>query len=284
MASIKDLLEYANGEFVKEKIESPRTDARVLLAHCLNVDSLYLILHLDNEVTNDDVDRYKRIVEERIDRKPVAYITGTKEFMGLDFKVNEHTLIPRPETELLVEHITRVYKEKPSLSILEIGVGCGCISIAIAKELKNANIIGVDISEKALEVAKENLMKHEVEDRVKFIFSDLLLSVEDMDFDIIVSNPPYIRTKDLDNLQKDITMYEPLKALDGGEDGLYFYRKIIKESASHLNRKGLLILEIGHDQAEDVMKIMEDNEYYGIRTFKDLAGLDRVVVGYMKVI
>ena len=214
----------------------------------------------------------------------MAYITGSKEFMGLDFKVNEHTLIPRPETELLVEHITRVYKEKPSLSILEIGVGCGCISIAIAKELKNANIIGVDISEKALDVAKENLIKHEVEDRVKFIFSDLLLSVENMDFDIIVSNPPYIRTKDLDNLQKDITMYEPLKALDGGEDGLYFYRKIIRESASHLNRKGLLILEIGHDQAEDVMKIMEDNEYYGIRTFKDLAGLDRVVVGYMKVI
>lgn len=263
--------------------DTPRLDVEILLEKALgNVDSLYIRLNLNKELTQEQEDLFNIFIQDRLKGRPVAYIVGNREFMGLDFYVQEGVLIPRPDTEPLVEELIELCREKENLSILDIGTGSGAITISLAKYLNTSKVKSFDISDIALEVGKKNAISNEVDDRVEFIKSDLFSSIENksIQFDVIVSNPPYIPKKDIETLHTQVKDYEPYIALEGGEDGLDFYRSITEQSRMYLKENGILAYEVGHDQAQDVAEIMNSNGYTKIYTKKDLQGIDRVVIGY----
>lgn len=218
-------------------------------------------------------------VEKRLKHIPIAYIFGKTNFYGYDFKVNPDVLIPRMDTEVLVEAVCKYISScKNVMSVLDIGTGSGVIAITINKET-GSKCIGTDISEKAIEIAKENanILNADVE----FKLSDLFKSIEDVKVDIIVSNPPYIETDVISTLDKEVSGNEPILALDGGDDGLYFYRKIVKEARKHLNKNGRVYFEIGYNQSRSVVSIMQE-EFENIEVVKDYGGQDRVVYGKLK--
>jgi release factor glutamine methyltransferase len=220
------------------------------------------------------------LIKKRSTKIPLQHITGKQEFMGLDFFVNEHTLIPRQDTEVLVETLieeAKKYNEK-RLNILDICTGSGCIGISIAHFFKESNVCAVDISEDALLVALKNKELNHVEN-INFLKSDLFSSLDNEKFDIIVSNPPYIRTMEIEKLMEEVKIHEPFIALDGKEDGLYFYREITKKSVKYLKDGSSLMYEIGFDQAKDVSDILVENGFKNIKVIKDLPGHDRVVIG-----
>lgn len=272
---VKEALEKASKMLRKNSVYSYESEAKYLMKHALDEDDMFLITSLDEELSNEEEKAYFDAVEKRCNHVPFSYITGIKEFMGLEFKVNEHTLIPRPETENIVEYVLFFYTGK-SPEILELGVGSGCIGISIARYIKDARVTGVDISQKALETADENIKLHSLEDRVRFFESDLFENVEGK-YDVIISNPPYIKSSDIDTLESDVKDFEPRLALDGGDDGLDFYRRITEEALDYLKKGGMLIMEIGFDQADEVKKMLEENGYESIEVLKDLAGLDRTI-------
>ena len=277
---VRDALEKASRELRKNNIYSYDSEAKYLMKYVLDEDDIFMITSLDEEITEEEEKAYFEVVEKRCAHVPFSYITGVKEFMGLEFRVNEHTLIPRPETENIVEYILYRYTGK-SPEILELGVGSGCISISVARYIKDALVKGVDISREALETARENITLHGVDDRVSFYESDLFENVEGT-YDIIISNPPYIKSGDIEELESDVRDFEPRLALDGGADGLDFYRRISTEAADYLKENGMLIMEIGFDQADDVKKLLEEEGYRDIELIKDLAGLDRTVCARRK--
>lgn len=263
--------------------DTPRLDVEILLEKALgNVDSLYIRLNLNKELTQEQEDLFNTFIQDRLKGRPVAYIVGNREFMGLDFYVQEGVLIPRPDTEPLVEELIELCRGKENLNILDIGTGSGAITISLAKYLNTSKVKSFDISDIALEVGKKNAISNEVDDRVEFIKSDLFSSIENksIQFDVIVSNPPYIPKKDIETLHIQVKDYEPYTALEGGEDGLDFYRSITEQSRMYLKENGILAYEVGHDQAQDVAEIMKSNGYTKIYTKKDLQGIDRVVIGY----
>lgn len=263
--------------------DTPRLDVEILLEKALgNVDSLYIRLNLNKELTQEQEDLFNTFIQDRLKGRPVAYIVGNREFMGLDFYVQEGVLIPRPDTEPLVEELIELCRGKENLNILDIGTGSGAITISLAKYLNTSKVKSFDISDIALEVGKKNAISNEVDDRVEFIKSDLFSSIENksIQFDVIVSNPPYISKKDIETLHIQVKDYEPYTALEGGEDGLDFYRSITEQSRMYLKENGILAYEVGHDQAQDVSEIMKSNGYTKIYTKKDLQGIDRVVIGY----
>ena len=263
--------------------DTPRLDVEILLEKALgDVDSLYIRLNLNKEVTQDEFNLFNTLIEDRLKGRPIAYIVGNREFMGLDFYVQEGVLIPRPDTEALVEEVIEICDGKEGLNVLDIGTGSGAITVSLAKYLKNPKVKSFDISEIALEIGKKNAINNNVDDKIDFVKSDLFSAIKDIDiqFDVIVSNPPYIPKKDIETLHTQVKDYEPYNALEGGEDGLDFYRDITKQSINYLKQSGVLAYEVGHDQAQDVAKIMEDNGYTNIYTKKDLQGIDRVVIGY----
>ena len=263
--------------------DTPRLDVEILLEKALgNVDSLYIRLNLNKELTQEQEDLFNTFIQDRLKGRPVAYIVGNREFMGLDFYVQEGVLIPRPDTEPLVEELIELCRGKENLNILDIGTGSGAITISLAKYLNTSKVKSFDISDIALEVGKKNAISNEVDDRVEFIKSDLFSSIENksIHFDVIVSNPPYIPKKDIETLHIQVKDYEPYTALEGGEDGLDFYRSITEQSRMYLKENGILAYEVGHDQAQDVSEIMKSNGYTKIYTKKDLQGIDRVVIGY----
>ena len=263
--------------------DTPRLDVEILLEKALgNVDSLYIRLNLNKELTQEQEDLFNTFIQDRLKGRPVAYIVGNREFMGLDFYVQEGVLIPRPDTEPLVEELIELCREKENLSILDIGTGSGAITISLAKYLNTSKVKSFDISDIALEVGKKNAISNEVDDRVEFIKSDLFSSIENenIQFDVIVSNPPYIPKKDIETLHTQVKDYEPYTALEGGEDGLDFYRSITEQSRMYLKENGILAYEVGHDQAEDVSEIMKYYGYTKIYKKKDIQGIDRVVIGF----
>jgi release factor glutamine methyltransferase len=269
-------------EKLKEISDTPRLDVELLLEKVLDVDRLYLHININKEITNEEENKFIQLINERIKGRPIAYIVENREFMGLDFYVKEGVLIPRPDTEILVEEIIELCKCKDSVNILDIGTGSGAITISLAKYIKNSSVMSFDISEIALEIAKKNAVNNEVDSKIKFVKSDLFESIkgQDIKFDVIVSNPPYIPKADIKTLHTQVKDYEPYNALEGGDDGLDFYRNITKESIHYINEGGVLAYEVGHNQAVDVVKIMKDNGYTNIYTKKDLQGIDRVVIGF----
>lgn len=278
--TIKEILIKYSKE-LEEISSTPRLDVEILLQKALgDVDRLYIHLNLDKSLSGDEEKTFMNFINERLNNRPIAYIVGNREFMGLDFYVQEGVLIPRPDTEILVEEIIELGKDKGSINILDIGTGSGAITVSLANYLKEANITSVDISDIALEIGNKNAISNNVADRVEFIKSNLFSSLgKGNKFDIIVSNPPYIRRKDIDTLDKQVKDFEPYNALEGGEDGLDFYRQITEQAKLYLKNNGILAYEVGHDQSEDVSKIMMDGGYTNIYTKKDLPGIDRVVIG-----
>lgn len=267
LARGKDLLK-------KENIEEYETDAWLLLenaCHCTRND---LYLRGDQPLTEEQEALYESTLQKRTERIPVQQIIGTQCFCGLEFLVTKDVLCPRMDTEVLVEEALKHIR--PGDRILDMCTGSGCILLSLLHYTKNCQGIGVDLSEKALAVAKSNAKKLGIDST--FIQSDLFEKVEGT-YDLIVSNPPYIATKEIETLEPEVRVWEPRMALDGMEDGLFFYRKIVDASVQYLNPGGWLIFEIGYDQGEAVSGMMKDAGYGNVRVLKDLAGLDRVVVG-----
>lgn len=268
MRKINDVLQMGREILAKSNIDT--REARLLLAEALNVS--YGDLIKITSCSDEAIAKFLVMLEKRVNDIPFAYIVGHKEFMKLDFNVNENVLIPRGDTEILVEEALKYNKNK----ILDMCTGSGCIAISLAYYLENkADVTAVDISEAALDVAKQNANKNNVD--VQFIHSDLFANVTEK-YEMIVSNPPYIVREIIKKLQSEV-QNEPILALDGGLSGLDFYEKIIPEAKEHLEENGVLLLEIGYDQAEDIQKLMMENEYKNIRVVKDLGDNDRVVIG-----
>lgn len=279
--SVKDVLEYGRNSLLNNHIDS--REARLLLAYSMGISTNDLIKY--EECSEEQYLSYIQNIEKRISGIPYAYITGRKEFMKLDFKVNNHTLIPREDTEILVQKAIEIIgniksakkfvtSRKEKVSILDMCTGSGCIAISIAKYVSNCVVDAVDISKDALLVAKENAKNNQT--KVNFIQSNLFQKVNNK-YDIILSNPPYIESSEINNLQKEVQA-EPNIALDGGKDGLDFYRKISKDATLFLKENGILMFEIGFKQASDVSNILVSNEFKNVEIIKDLSGNDRVII------
>ena len=263
--------------------DTPKLDIEILLSKALgDVDRLYIHLNLHKELTKEQLDSFNKMIQDRLKGRPIAYIVNNREFMGLDFYVEEGVLIPRPDTEPLVEEVIELVKGKENLKIVDIGTGSGAITVSLAKYIKDCQVYSLDISDKALSIGLKNAISNKVEDKINFIKSNIFSGIEDkgLELDVIVSNPPYIRRADINTLHTQVKDYEPYIALEGGEDGLNFYRDITRESVKYLKDKGILAFEVGHDQAEDVSEILKHNGYTNIYTKKDLQGIDRVVIGF----
>lgn len=277
--TIKDIIVKYSKE-LEEISPTPRLDVETLLQKVLGVDRLYILLNLERVLSEDEEQLFNKFINERLNNRPIAYIVGNREFMGLDFFVKEGVLIPRPDTEVLVEEVIELAKKKDAKNILDIGTGSGAITVSLAKYLENVKVTSVDISDIALEIGKRNAISNEVDDRINFVKSDLFTNIDkETKFDIIVSNPPYIKRKVIETLDKQVKDYEPYNALEGGVDGLDFYRAITKQAKNYLKKGGILAYEVGHDQSEDVSKLMEMDGYTNIYTLKDLQQIDRVVIG-----
>ena len=252
MNTIQAIFNNAELQLKQAGIESARIDSEVLLAYILNCERPYLLIHSEQQINSDQMAEFLKLVQVRKEHQPVAYLTGHKEFMGLDFLVTPEVLIPRPETEILVETTLQIVSKlkKRNLRILDIGTGSGNIAISLAKHLELAEVVALDISENAIAVAKQNAILHQVNDRIRFIKSDLFNNISETEnrFEIIVSNPPYIPEPEFEQLSLDIREYEPHQALNGGNDGLDIIRRIIQESPKCLTQQGYLIMELGDGQ------------------------------------
>lgn len=262
-------------------IDNPRLDARILIADVLNSDESSIRFNRD-ELSDDEISKIDSYVERRLNFEPVAKIIGRKEFYKSSFIVNQHVLDPRPDTEIIVEAAIN-YANKYNLSkALDLGTGSGCIAISIAKDVENINVVAIDKSEKALEVAAKNVELNKVSEKVRLInsswYDEDIIKKIGTDFDIIISNPPYIPTKDIKALDLDVKKYDPMSALDGGVDGLDDYRKISKLSSEILTLNGYILLEIGINQAEDVVNIFEENTFQLVEMLKDYSLIDRCLI------
>lgn len=276
--TLKETLEEGIKILQNAHIEEAALDAWYLLEYVAEITRAEYYAHPDRVLSVEQGMQYKSLLEQRAERIPLQHITGEQEFMGLTFKVNPHVLIPRQDTETLVE--LALNKLRPGMKVLDMCTGSGCIIISLCKLAGGCCCAGADISEEALATAGENGRIHEAD--VEWIQSDLFEDVSGC-YDLIVSNPPYIRTAVIEDLQKEVKCHDPYIALDGKEDGLYFYREIIAQSTAHLHRGGWLLFEIGHDQGTDVSEMMEQAGFGEVMIKKDLAGLDRVVMGMYNV-
>lgn len=261
-----------------EKVSTPKLKARLLLQYVLKKPRQYLIVYDNQELTKKQEQEYLKYVEMVKQGEPIEHITHQKEFMKLNFYVDENVLIPRQDTEVLVEEVINIAKKIRAKKILDLCTGSGAIAVSLAKYLENIEITALDISGKALDIAISNAKNNHVQDKITFVESNLFKNLGQEKYDIIVSNPPYIKKEEIEKLDREVRR-EPRIALDGGEDGLDFYRKIIAEGYEYLKYGGYICLEIGYDQKEEVMKIIEDKKQYtNSYCKKDLFDNDRVIV------
>lgn len=256
------------------KIESANLDSRLLLCEFLGVDKVWLIVNSQKEI--EVLDGYEELVSRRLAHEPMQYILNRAEFMGLGFYVDSNVLVPRPDTEVLVEKVIEYIGDKKAV-FADLGTGSGCIPISILANCKNANGYAFDISADALKIAHKNAVSNKVGERLEFVNMDILSDFPHMELDCIVSNPPYIESEVISGLMEDVRAYEPTIALDGGADGLVFYRRIADKGRDILKKGGLIAFEIGYNQAESVSSILKDKGYTNIEVTKDIAGNDRVV-------
>jgi len=281
----KEIYLWGREELEKAGVGEYELDARLLLEHICHTNRNTLLVHGDREVTLEEEKEYREAIALRSSRIPLQHITGMQEFMGLEFKVNRHVLCPRQDTECLVEEVMRYLHD--GNRILDMCTGSGCILLSLLHYSNHCSGIGADISREALEVALENASTIAAMERpnpwnektVELIHSDLFSNVPEEKFDIIVSNPPYIASSVIPTLMEEVREHEPISALDGMEDGLFFYRKIVSESRKFLAKEGMLFFEIGHDQGQAVSDMMRNAGFKDVTVVQDFAGLDRVVYG-----
>lgn len=288
--TIGKILKWTEEYFQKYNIENPRLDAEVLLGYVLNKERIFLYVHFDQPLDSEELAKFKECIKKRAMKMPVAYITGVREFMGLDFKVTEATLIPRPDTEILVEtameRLGKIAGNEAGTGkcFADLGTGSGAICLSILNYMKEIEAVTVDISPKAIAVAKENAEKFAVSDRIEFLEGDFLNPLENKGkFTAILSNPPYIPKQDILGLESDVKDFEPMGALDGGIDGLDFYRQLLVKSANYIEDGGFLAIEIGINQSQAILEMAKRNLMWGkVEVIKDLAGIDRCVVLWKK--
>lgn len=276
MKTYKDALEYGKQRLLECEIEDANLDAWLLLEYVSGISRSWYFVHEDEEISENDIEEYQMLIEQRGKHIPLQQLTKEAYFYGMKFFVNENVLIPRQDTEVLVEQVLSLSKGKENLKLLDMCTGSGCILLALLANLKQASGTGVDLSEKALEVAQRNSKELGIE--VSWVQSDLFDKVSGS-YDIIVSNPPYIETSVIEGLMDEVKLYEPRMALDGTEDGLFFYREITMQAGKYLKNNGILAFEIGYNQGKAVSEFMKENGYKEVQVLQDLAGLDRVVTG-----
>lgn len=282
--NIKEVLLNTEKYFEKNNIDNPRLDAEVLLADLLDMERIRLYVNFDYPLKEEEISRYRQMIKSRARHIPVAYITGHKEFMSLDFYINQNVLLPRPETEILVEYLIDYFQEKEmeKVNIVEVGTGSGAIMVSLGYYLKEARILGVEIDSKALQVSRKNIQKYGLEDRLKLTRGNLLKplikkSVDNVD--LLVSNPPYISDEEMQDLPSEVKK-EPHRALCGGKRGLDIYKKLIKQAPQILKNRGMIAVEIGYRQADHVEKILRENNFKKIEVRKDYADKDRFILAH----
>ncbi len=277
MARIDELISEASEILRLSGISEARREAKSLLALALNRGASHIFAHPEYDLTEEEHAKFNIFVKRRSNREPFQHISGKQEFWGLDFRVSPEVLIPRPETEHLVEAAIDILRESLGSEICEVGIGSGCISISILNDIKTARAIGLDISENALLIAKENAEVHNVSDRLTLKISDLFDELSDEKFCLIVANPPYVPASTMGSLQPEVRNFDPLIALTDGKNGLSIIEKIIKRSPAYLMEGGFLLLEIGFDQSDHVSKMFDGEIWGGIEILADLQGIPRIV-------
>ncbi|MCK4957676.1 MAG: peptide chain release factor N(5)-glutamine methyltransferase [Candidatus Cloacimonetes bacterium] len=270
--TILEIIKWTTDFFKEKQIEKARLNAEYIVAHVLQCKRFDLYVRFEDIVSEIDRAEIRKLIVRRCKNEPLQYVLGETEFYGYRFFVNSAVLIPRPETEYLVE---KIIKENPSLeSVLDIGTGSGAIAVSLKKELPNCNVTASDISEKALEIAKKNAAENQV--TIEFIQSDLFENIEDK-YSVIVSNPPYIPLREYKDIDSEVKDFEPQSALLAEADGLHYYQKILEQAKEYLHENGIVYFEIGHDQAERIKKIAENNGFFDVETLKDLNEFDRMM-------
>ncbi len=279
--NIYQAIKKGNNILKKNRIKSYNLDSEILMSQVFDKSRADIVLNSNIKLSDKEIVQYNKLIEQRSKKKPIAYITGKKEFWKYEFFVNKDVLVPRPDTEIIVEQTLKLTKNKSRLKILDIGTGSGCILLSILKEKKNFYGTGIDICSKTLEICKVNIKKLDLINRIKLFKSD----VDNFNYgkyDLVISNPPYIKKFDLKYLEKDVYDYEPKIALDGGIDGLLEIKKIICNSYKFIKKNGVLILEIAFDQTENVKRILRKNGYYIRNVVKDLADNNRCIISIKK--
>ncbi len=262
-------------------IKSYKIDSEILMSRVIKKNRADIILNLNTNLSQEDYNLYENLIIQRTKQKPIAYLTGKKEFWKYEFMVTKDVLIPRPDTEIIVEKTLKLTKNKNKLKVLEIGIGSGCILLSILKERKSFYGTGIDISKKSLEICKINCKKLGLSSRVKLLKTDID-NFRYGKYDLIISNPPYVKNFKLKYLEKEVSFYEPKPALDGGSDGLSKLKKVIFNSSNLIKRNGKLVLEIAFDQAESVKSILKQNEFYINEIIKDLSKKNRCIISTRK--
>lgn len=285
--TIKETIAEGINRLKKREYNNPFLEAYMILEYLLNKEKLFLITHENEKVDEEVYKKYIELIEKRNTGYPVQYIVHNQEFMGINFYLEEEVLIPRPDTEVLVENAIKIAKSDyfphKSIKALDIGTGSGAIAVSFGYYCREADVLGIDINPKAVEVARRNVKSNKL-DNVKIIKGDMFMEKFDFPnekYDIIMSNPPYIKSEDIEKLQLEVSTYEPKNALDGGVSGLKFHSQILRIVPNYLNDKSVLIIEIGWDQAEEVVKTMRKIKGFNkVEVKKDIAKKDRIVVGY----
>ena len=275
--NIETVIKKAFIDLKSKNIESALLDSEILMSKVLKEDRSSVLLNSERSLSNQDYKNFRELISNRLKFKPIAYLTGQKSFWKYEFEINNKVLIPRPDSELIVEQVLKICQNKQKIKILDVGVGSGCLILSILKERKHFSGVGVDLSKDCINVCKINAVKLRVQNRLKLHKTD----IDNFDlgkYDLVVSNPPYIKKLDLKKLHKDVINYEPKLALDGGLDGLSKIRKVIKKSSELVKLNGKLIIEIASDQKKMVKKILIENGFFVNKVAKDLSKNDRCII------
>ena len=275
-----ELLNLGSNKLLKQKIKTHRLDSEILLSKVLNRKREQILVNLEQIRKKTEISAFNNLIKRRSLKEPIAYITKEKEFWSKKFYVNRNTLIPRPETELIIESLTKIYKDK-KISLLDVGTGSGCILISLLSELPNSNGLGIDISKNALKIAKKNAILHKIENRIRFS-NKSIIDLYNLKFDLIVSNPPYIERKNIKNLEDGIKKYEPLIALNGGNDGLDVIKKVIYKAKEILKINGKLAIEIGNGQSNKISRELKKNNFKIERYIRDYKENIRCLISTFK--